>query len=142
MAFSSRECEFADIKVSLLGKELSGLRGLMYEQEQEKELVYGQGNQPRSIQRGNVKNSGTLFLLKNDQDELNAAARAAGYANILKVPGKLLNITCVYQKDDGDPIKVDNLLCVEFTKISDGQKQGDKFKEVEMPFLFLALKQA
>lgn len=142
MGFSTRECEFADIKVSVLGKELSGLRGLTYEQEQEKELVYGQGNQPKSIQRGNVKNSGTLMVLKSDLDEMNAAARAAGYRNIMAVPGKLINLTVVYQKDDGDAIKVDNLLCVEFTKMSDGMKQGDKFKEVEMPFLFLSLKQA
>lgn len=142
MGFSSRECEFADIKVSILGAELSGLRGLQYEQEQEKELVYGQGNKPKSIQRGNVKNSGTLSVLKSDMDAMNEAARLAGYRNILAVPGRLINVTVVYQKDDGDSIKTDNLLCVEFTKISDGQKQGDKFKEVEMPFIFLELKQS
>jgi len=142
MAFDTRECEFADIKVCLLGKELSGLRGLTYEYEQEKEYVYGQGNTPKSIQRGNVKPGGTLRLLKSDVDELNAAARAAGYKNIVHVPGKLTNLTCVYEKNDGDPIKTDTMLCVEFTKISDGQNQGDKFKEVELPFLFLDLKQS
>lgn len=142
MAFDSRECEFADIKVSLLGRELDGLRGITYDYEQEKEYVYGQGNKPKSIQRGNVKPAGTLMLLKSDVDALNAAARAAGYKNIVHVPGKLINLTVVYQKDDGDPIKTDRLLYVEFTKISDGQKQGDKFKEVELPFLFLDIKQA
>ena len=142
MGFSSRECEFADIKVAILGKECTGLRGITYEQEQEKELVYGQGNQPKSIQRGNVKNSGTLTVLKSDLDELNLAARAAGFRNIMAVPGKFINVTIVYQKDDGDPVKTDILLCTEFTKMSDGMKQGDKFKEVEMPFLFLSLKQS
>lgn len=142
MGFNSRECEFADIKVSILGKECTGLRGITYDYEQEKEYVYGQGNKPRSIQRGNVKPGGTLMLLKSDVDDLNTAARAAGYKNIVHVPGKLVNVTVVYQKDDGDPIKTDILLNVEFTKISDGQKQGDKFKEVELPFLFLDIKQS
>jgi hypothetical protein len=140
--FTSRECEFADIKVSLLGQQLSGLRGLTYDWEQEKEYVYGQGNKPRSIQKGNVKPGGSLSLLKSDVDELNAAARAAGYKNIIHVPGRLITITCVYQKDEGDPIKTDVMVNVEFTKFGDGQKQGDKFKEIELPFLFLDLKQS
>ena len=142
MGFNSRECEFADIKVSMLGRELTGLRGITYDYEQEKEYAYGQGNKPKSIQRGLVKPAGTLSILKSDLDELNKAARDAGYKNIVHVPGKLINLTVVYQKDDGDPILTDRLLCVEFTKFSDGQKSGDKFKEVELPFLFLDMKQA
>lgn len=140
--FNSRECEFADIKVGLLGRELSGLRGLTYKYAREKEHVYGQGSDPKSVQRGNRKPEGTLSLLKSDFDDLNAAARAAGYANIVEVPGRLINITVVYQKDEGDPIKTDSLLSVDFTEFEDGMKQGDKFKEVTLPFLFLRLKQA
>ena len=140
--FNSRECEFADIHVSLLGKELTGLRGITWDYEQEKEPVYGQGNKPKSTQRGLVKLSGSLTVLKSDADELNQVARAAGYKNIVHVPGKLINVTIVYQKDDGDPIKTDRLLGVDFTKFSDGQKSGDKFKEVELPFIFLDVKQS
>jgi hypothetical protein len=140
--FNSRECEFADIKVSMLGKELSGLRGLTHKYAREKEHVYGQGSDARSIQRGNKKLDGSLALLKSDFDELNTVARNAGYPNLVEVPGKLINITCVYQKDDGDPIKTDVLIYVEFTEYEDGMKQGDKFKEIALPFLFLKLKQS
>jgi len=137
---NSRELEFADIRVSMLGVELSGLRGITYDYEQEKEHVYAQGNKPRSIQRGNVKPVGTLTILKGEYDRLTLAAKAAGYKNLVAVPGKLINITVVYMPEEGGPIQTDKLIGVEFTKTSDGMKQGDKFKEVELPFLYMDLK--
>jgi hypothetical protein len=142
MGFNSRECEFADIKVSVLGKELSGLRELSYKYSRDKELVYGAGSDPKSVQRGNRKTEGKLVVLKSDFDEMNLAARAAGHRNIVEVPGKNINITCVYQKDDGDPIKTDALINVEFTDFEDGMKQGDKFKEISLSFIFIRLKQS
>lgn len=142
MGFNSREFEFADIKVRILGKELSGLRGLTYKSSQDKELLYGQGNQAKGIQRGNIKQEGTLSLLKGDFDELNLAARAAGYSSITAVPFKFINIDCVYQKTDGGELKTDSLIGCEFTEFEDGMKQGEKFKEISLPFIFLRLKQS
>lgn len=143
MAFDSREFEFADVKMSMLGVTSSGLRGLTYKKSQEKELVYAAGNQPKSIQRGNKKYEGTLTLLKSDLDMYNQAARAAGYEDITDVPGNLINISCVYQKTDGAAaLSTDSCINVEFTEFEDGMKQGDKFKEISLPFIFLKLKQA
>lgn len=143
MAFDSREFEFADIKVALLGVELSGLRGLTYKKSQEKELVYGAGNQPKAIQRGNKKYEGALLLLKSDFDMLNTAARGAGYEDITDVPGRLINLTCVYQKsDDAAKLSTATLINLEFTEYEDGMKQGDKFKEISLPLIFLRLKES
>lgn len=135
--FDSREFEFADTKVKLLGAQLSGLRGLTYKVTKEKEPVYGQGNKPKAIQSGNKKFEGTLMLLKSDYDALHAAAVAAGYDDITDVPGKLIVITCVYQKPDSVMLSTDSLFGVDFTDVEDGMKQGDKFKEISLPFLFL-----
>lgn len=141
--FNSREFEFADIKVNMLGVELEGLRGLTYKKSWEKEPVYGAGNEPKAIQRGNKKYEGSLSLLKSDVDALSKAARTAGYDSILDVPGKDINITCVYQKEeDAASLATDTLVNVEFTEFEDGMKQGDKFKEVSLPIIFLRLKQA
>lgn len=143
MSFDSREFEFADVQVTVLGVPLSGLRGLTYKKSQEKELVYAQGNQPKAIQRGNKKYEGTLMLLKSDFDELNSAAIASGYEDITDIPGKEINITCVYQKtDDAGKLSTDTLLNAEFTEYEDGMKQGDKFKEISLPILFLRLKKS
>jgi hypothetical protein len=139
----SREFEFADIKVSLLGVELSGLRGITYKKTQEKEPVYGAGNQPKSIQRGNKKYEGTLMLLKSDFDILCRAAVAGGYEDITDVPSKDINITCVYQQSESTSIiSTDTCMFCEFTECEDGMKQGDKFKEISLSFIFLRLKKA
>lgn len=142
MAFDSREYEYADVKMSMLGYEASGLRHITYKKSQEKEAVYGQGNQPKSIQRGNKAYEGSLALLKSDLDAYNEAARAAGYEDITDVPGNLIIITVVYQKQSSTLLKVDTCINVEFTEFEDGMAQGDKFKEVTLPFIFLRLKQA
>ncbi len=140
MGFNSREFEWADVKVVLLGAQLSGLRGLTYKKSQEKELVYAEGPDPKAIQRGNKKYEGTLMVLKSDFDDLTRAALAAGYNDITEVPGSLINISCVYDRGDGTPIQSVNLINVEFTDFEDGMKQGDKFKEISLPLLFTKLK--
>lgn len=140
---NSRECQFSDISVSLLGKTLTGLRGITYDMEEEAEHLYAQGKMPNSIQTGNVKPTGTLTLLQGEFEELDKHCRDAGYnRGLLGVPYKLVNITIVYQKDDGDPLSTDTLLGVKFTKKGKGMKSGDKFKEVELPFLYMDEKPA
>lgn len=141
--FDSREFEYADVKVAMLGVELSGLRGITYKKTQEKEEVFGAGNNPKAIQRGNKKYSGNLALLKSDYDQLNKAAIAAGYEDLIDVPGTEINITVVYQKEDNSAkLSTDTLINVEFTEAEDGMKQGDKFKEISLPFIFLRKKTA
>jgi hypothetical protein len=139
-AFNSKEFEFADVKVAMLGVELSGLRGLTYKKSQEKEPVYGAGNQPKSIQRGNKKYDGNLSILKSDFDILDAAAKVAGYEDIVDVPGSLIHITCVYQASESGALSTATCVNCEFTEIEDGLKQGDKFKEISLPFIFLRKK--
>lgn len=141
MGFYSREFEFADIRIKMLGAQLSGLRGLTYKKDREKEHVYAAGPDPKGIQRGNRKYEGTLTLLKSDYDALELAARTAGYDDIVEVPFTDVVITVVYQQEDGT-LKTDTLIGCEFTSAEDGMKQGDKFKEIELPFIFMKLKKA
>lgn len=137
MPFNSREYEFADISVSVLGRNLKGLRGLVYKKSQDKEPVYGQGNKPKAIQRGNVKYDGTLSMLKSDFDDLNLAAIAAGYDDIIDIPAKDMNITCVYAQDVNSKTQTVRIIGVEFTELEDGMKTGDKYKEISLPFVAL-----
>ena len=139
--FTSKEYDFADVKVSVLGANLSGLRGLTYKKTQEKEVVYGQGNEGKAIQRGNKKYEGTLMLLKSDYDLLHRAALTAGYEDLVDVPGKLIQIACVHQKDDKIGLSTVFIMNVEFTEVEDGMKQNDKFKEISLPFLALKVRQ-
>jgi len=135
--FDSSEFEYADIKIKLLGLELDTLRGIKYKKSQDKELVYAQGNQPRTIQRKNKKYEGSLKVLKSGYDQLDTAAVAAGYEDITDVPGKFINVTVTYQKGGTNMLSTDNLSNVEFTESEDGMNQGDSFGEVTLPFIFL-----
>lgn len=135
--FDSNEFEYADIKINVFGIELDTLRGIKYKVSQEKELIYAQGNQPRSIQRKNKKYEGTLKLTKAGYDELDNAAIAAGYEGITDVPGKYITITVTYQKSGSNMLATDSLLNVEFMEAEDGLNQGDSFGEISLPFIFL-----
>lgn len=139
---NTNEFEWADVKVNMLGITLTGLRGLKYKKAQEKEPVYAAGNEAKSIQRGNKRYDGTLRLLKSDFDTLNRAAIAAGYEDIVDVPGKLINITCVYKKEGVAGIATAALINVEFTECEDGLNQNDKFSEVSLPFIALKVRYA
>jgi len=133
---NGRQYEYADIKVDILGASLTALRGITYKSSQEKEVAYGQGNDGISIQSGNKKKDGQLMVLKSDYDLLDAAAQAAGYEDIVAVPSKYITITIVYQQGTNPP-STDSLIHVAFTDAEDGMKQGDKMKEVTLPFIFL-----
>jgi hypothetical protein len=137
MAFDSREFEFADIRVSIFGTELTGLRGITFKKTQEKEPIYGAGNEPVAIQSGNIKYEGTLTLLQSNVQALLFAARKAGYNHLTDVPANQIAITVVYNQ--GLKMATYKLMGVAFTEFELGMKQGDKYQEVELPFLFTRL---
>ena len=105
-----------------------------YKTSQEKEAVYGKGNQPVSIQRGNVSYDGKVSMLQSDYEAL----RAAGGGSVLELQ---MDITVSY----GDPakgvaMKTDTLFGCEFTEEQSSMSQGDKNQEIELPFIFLRLR--
>jgi hypothetical protein len=138
MAFNSKEYRFANVAVSAFGTTFQGLRGVSYKKKQEKELLHAQGDKPIGIQRGNISYEGELKILKSDFDALNEAAVAAGYEDLIEMPG--FPIIVSYTNDT--KIKVDTLLNVEFTEFDEGLTQGDKFKELSLPIIFTGVKKA
>lgn len=136
-SFNSREYEWSDVTAVLGGRVITGIRGVEYKESLEKELLYGKGNKPRGIQHGNYAYDGKLSLLQSELDALQTACKIAG-TSILEVR---LNLVVVYgNPTKGDIIHTDVLENVEFTEVSKAMKQGDKFMEVELPFIFLSKK--
>lgn len=131
MQFSSREYEFCDIHVILGGRDITGLRGIDYTSKQEKELLYGRGCKPHSVQRGNKSYEGTVTLL---QSELETIELSSG-GDILDVQ---VDIMVTYgDPSKGDVLQTDYLKGCEFTEVPKGMKQGDKFSEHALPFVCL-----
>ena len=127
---NTREYEWSDVTVVLAGRLVTGLRGVKYSAKQEKELLHAKGNKPHSIQRGNKTYDGEITLL---QSEYEALKQASG-GDILDAS---VDIVAAYGNPTaGDVITTDVLIGVEFTEDNTEWKQGDKFQEKTLPFLF------
>jgi hypothetical protein len=131
--FDSRQYEFADLTLALGGRVITGFRGIKYSSKQEKELVYGKGNQPQSIQKGNISHEGEITLLQSELETL----RLAGRGSVL---GLRLDAVVIYgDPANGDVLVTDKIRGIEFTEDPKELKQGDKFMEVTLPFICLRI---
>ena len=131
MQFDTREHEWSDVNVILAGRLVTGIRGVSYTSSQEKEALYGKGNKPHAMQRGNKSYSGSIRLL---QSELEALERAAG--------GDALDATFNVVVAYGSPVQgakfsTDLLKGCEITEIPKGLYQNDTFMEIELPVVML-----
>ena len=129
--FNSREYEWADIDVVMAGRPVTGIRGIKYNTKKGKELVYAKGNKPHAVQSGNYDHSGEITVLQSEYNALRQAAKG-------DILGVALDIVVAYGNPTrGDAITTDILVGVEFTEDNTEWKQGDKFQEKTIPFVFL-----
>ena len=130
--FNSREYEWADLTFLLGGKDLTGFRGIKYTIKQEKEVVYGKGNMPIAIQKGNKSIEGEITIL---QSELETMRLQSGTKSILDL--QLDGVVCYGNPANGDVLVTDVIQGIQFTEEPKELKQGDKFMEITLPFIAL-----
>ena len=137
MIINGREYEFADVTLIMGGRDVTGLRGIKYTSKQEKEVLYGKGNQPLSIQKGNFSYEGEVTLTQSELETLQLLAKATGRGTIM---GLSLNAVVCYGNPLVDPQAVmttDRLYGIQFTESPKELKQGDKNMEITLPFICL-----
>ena len=134
--FNSREYEWSDITVVVAGRPVTGFRAVDYSSKQEKEALYAKGNKPHGIQRGNKSYEGSITLL---QSEYEALRQACG-GDVLDASFDL--VVAYGNASKGDAIVTDILVGAEVTEDNTEWKQGDKFQEKKLPFIFLDKKNA
>lgn len=133
--FDTREYEWADLTLLLGGKDITGFRGIKYTAKQEKELVYGKGNEPLKIQKGNRGYEGEITLLQSELETLRMNSKDNTILDLQ------LNAVVAYGNPTrGDYMVTDALQGIQFTEEPKELKQGDKFMEVTLPIIFLRLK--
>lgn len=140
-AFSTKECAWAQINITVLGRKIVGLRGFEFKKTVEKEHLYGAGDAPIDIQTGNKKVEGNIKLLKYEVDMMNDAAKVAGFFDILEVPHQLVLITCDYKKLATDPKRTITVSGVAFTELTSAMEQNAKMTEVTLPFIAMDIKE-
>ena len=127
----TREYEWADLTVVMAGRDVTGIRGVSYTSDQEKEALYAKGNKPHGIQRGNKSYTGSIRLLQSEYEALNAAAGG----DALDVS---FNIIVSYgNPSKGDILTTDLLVGCEITSKPKSLNQNDKFMEIELPLVML-----
>lgn len=135
MAFSTKECAWAQTSVRLLGRTIEGLKGFEFDKEIEKELLYGSGDEAIDITSGNKKVTGSLTILKYEFDKLTDAAQAAGYDDILDIPHTAIVITCAFKLSPISPIRVVEIPGAAFNKWTVGMSQNAKSTDIQLPFM-------
>ncbi|WPV66589.1 MULTISPECIES: hypothetical protein [unclassified Chitinophaga] len=138
MIFDTKEVTWANMKVVLLGKELTGIRGIKYKLSQEKEHLHGAGDEPIGIQRGKRIYEGEIKLLKFEYDILADAVKNAGGRDILDLSAE---IVVTYVKDTTSVPRTDIIQGFQFKEFEKGWEQGAKFMELTLPIIFMGLKQ-
>ena len=131
---NTREFEWSDVSAVVAGRDIKGLRGVKYSEKQEKEALYGKGNKAHCIQSGNITYEGELTLTQSEYETL----RLAMGGSILS--GSFSMIVAYGNPSKGDVMVTDALSGCEFTEDSTEWKQGDKFQEKSLPFVFLSKK--
>lgn len=126
-----REYEWGDVTIVVAGNDLLTIRAFKINRKAEREAVYGKGRNPIRIQTGNFAYEGSAGMLQSD---LIALENAFG--------GDLLSGSFDVVVGFGDPNSGDTPMFkratgVRITEIDESLKQGDKFMEVELPFLCL-----
>ena len=139
MDFSTNDCSWKQISVTLLGRRLTGLRGFEFKKTVEKEHVYASGNEPVDIQEGNKKYEGNLKVLKHEVDKLNDAALLAGYADITEVPHLAIAISVEFKKSPTSERRIITVPGVAFTELGIAMEQNAKMTEVSLPFLAMRI---
>lgn len=131
---NTREFEWSDISLVVAGRDIKGFRGVKYSEKQDKEAVHAKGNRPHCIQSGNITYEGELTLLQSEYETL----RLAMGGSILS--GSLTMVVAYGNPSKGDVMVTDVLSGCEFTEDGTEWKQGDKFQEKSLPFVFLSKK--
>jgi hypothetical protein len=131
---NTREFEWSDISLVVAGRDIKGFRGVKYSEKQEKEALYAKGNKAHCIQSGNIAYEGELTLTQSEYETL----RLAMGGSILS--GSLSMVVAYGNPSKGDVMVTDALSGCEFTEDATEWKQGDKFQEKSLPFVFLSKK--
>ena len=131
---NTREFEWSDISLVVAGRDIKGFRGVKYSEKQEKEALYAKGNKAHCIQSGNITYEGELTLTQSEYETL----RLAMGGSILS--GSLSMVVAYGNPSKGDVMVTDALSGCEFTEDATEWKQGDKFQEKSLPFVFLSKK--
>lgn len=124
------EYSWGNVEIAINGRVIVMALGLSFKESIERELIYGKGNSPLTINDGNIKNEGELTIHQSELDKLLNSTGNIGVKGL-----KDLTITAAYVKEGRITTRI--FVQVAITELGEEVKQNDKFIEVKLPFIFL-----
>lgn len=129
--FNTKEYAWIDVKLVMLGKEVTGLRGIEYKMKRKKECLFATGKKARGIQLGKKEYEGTITLLQSELIALQAAAKAKGHDDITDLE---FDAIVSYLPESG-VIQTDKIINLSITEAPYAIKEGDLQQEHALPFI-------
>ena len=117
---------WGNIKVMLLGRTVTGITSISYEDKQEKVNNYGQGNYPVSRGLGKYEASAKITLHAYEAEAIQRAMIGARMQDI-----EPFEIVVTYLPEGADTLVVHIIRNAEFTTNKREVKQGDTLIEIE-----------
>ena len=129
--FNSKEYAWIDVNVVMLGKPVTGLRGIEYKSKRQKEALYATGKKARGIQLGKKEYEGTITVLQSELIAMQAAAKAKGYDDITDLEFDII----VSYIPDGGVVQTDKVVNASITEAPNSIKVDDLYSEHALPFI-------
>lgn len=124
--------DWGDVDFQMPGLNIE-VQEISYNDELEKELIYGKKQKPLGYGEGNYKSEGKISLLRDDYDELLDYCKRRNKKFYKLVFPKI----AVSYANDGGRTRTDILSTVTFTKTDQKVTQGDKSLKIDMDFLIV-----
>ena len=130
-SFNTKEFSWIDVNVVLLGKPVTGLRGIEYKSKRQKEALFATGKKARGIQQGKKEYEGTITVLQSELIAMQAAAKQSGYDDITDLE---FDIIVSYMSESG-VVQTDKVVNASVTEAPNSIKEGDLYSEHALPFI-------
>lgn len=129
--FNSKEYAWIDVNVVMLGKPVTGLRGIEYKSKRQKEALYATGKKARGIQLGKKEYEGTITVLQSELIAMQSAAKAKGYDDITDLEFDII----VSYIPEGGVVQTDKVVNASITEAPNSIKVDDLYSEHALPFI-------
>lgn len=129
--FNSKEYAWIDVTLVMLGKPVTGLRGIEYKMKRQKEALFATGKKARGIQLGKKEYEGTITVLQSELIAMQTAAKAKGYDDVTDLE---FDAIVSYVPKSG-VVQTDKIVNLSITEAPYGIKEGDLFQEIALPFI-------
>lgn len=124
---------WADIRVNILGRTLTGITSIDYDDDDESEFYGGAGKHSVAFGSGNAKPTCKLKVYKFEIDALIKAAKAKGYKRLQDLDFFDIPVSFLETKDADE--NTDIVRNCKIKKINKSAKQGDTKLECEVEIL-------